>query len=177
MKYYKYLDLDWHSCRKQLLHYVQVDCPSLSIPDSSSWRKPNLNDVLEKVPQLPVVFQPLNLTIRYVAFFVSNYQYGTIHIDADTISKARINLPVLNCENTETRFYTTSGMTNKIFQDNGVSLMNIDPGTCTHVDQFYLTQPVVFRNTHPHQVVSNNVNHPRISCTVAFNEDIEYLLE
>jgi hypothetical protein len=177
MKYYKYLDLDWQSCGKQLLHYVQVDCPSLSTPGSSSWRRADLNDVLEKVPELATMFQPLNLTIWYVAFFVSHQQYGAIHIDADPVSKARINFPVLNCENTETRFYTTSAVSNKIFQDNGVPLMNIDPDTCTQVDQFYLTQPVVFRNTHPHQVVSNNVNHPRISCTVAFNEDIEYLLE
>jgi hypothetical protein len=177
MKYYKYIELDWQSCCEQLLHYVQVDCPRLLTPDNSSWRGADLHDILKKVPQLTVMFQSLNLTIRYVAFFVSNQQYGTIHIDADNISKARINLPVLNCENTETRFYTTSAVPTKIFQANGVPLMKIDPNTCTHVDQFYLTQPVVFRNTHPHQVVSNNANHPRISCTVAFNEDIEYLLE
>jgi hypothetical protein len=177
MKYYRYLDLDWQACCRQLLHYIKVDCPRLLIPDNSSWRGADLEDITKKVPELADMFQPLNLTIRYVAFFISKYQYGTIHIDADLVSKARINLPVLNCENTETRFFTTNAEPKKIFQANGVPLMKIDPSTCTHVDQFYLTQPVVFRNTEPHQVVSNNTNHPRISCTVAFNEDIEYLLE
>jgi hypothetical protein len=178
MKYYTYLDLDWQASSKKLKEYIYKDNPHLLIQATKgSWQVVDTEELLKKVPELVEMVRPLGVTIRYVAFFISNYPIGTIHIDADQYSKCRINVPIDNCENTETRFFQTTEEPVKIFQNNGVPLFQINPDKCVHVDQFYLTQPVLFRNTEPHQVISNNPIHPRISCTISLHEDLSYLLE
>lgn len=178
MKYYKYLDLDWQPAAIKLKEYIlTVNRAILANPKSTSWKPTDLGEVLAYAPELIDMVKPLNITIRYLAFFVSDYKQGTLHIDADLYSKCRINIPILNCENTETRFFETTADPIKTLQPNGVPLYNLDPSKCKQVDQLYLTQAVVFRNNAPHQVVSSNPNLPRISCTMGFNEDIEYLLE
>ena len=178
MKYYKYLDLDWQPASEKLKEYIfKVNTAILSNPRSTSWKPTNLNEVLAYAPEVIEMVKPLNITIRYLAFFVSDYQQGTLHIDADNYSKCRINIPILNCENTETRFFETTAEPIKTLQPNGIPLYNLDPAKCIQVDHLCLTQAVVFRNNKPHQVVSNNSNLPRISCTIGFNEDIEYLLD
>jgi hypothetical protein len=177
MNYFKYLDLNWQPSAVKLKQYIYDNEQDLLTGFHSSWKAVDTNDVISKVPELIDMVLPLGVTIRYVAFFISNYPVGTIHIDADTYSKVRINIPIINCEHTETRFYTTSAPLIRVLQQNGIPLFKIDPTKCTHVDQFYLTQAVLFRNTEPHQVISNNLVHPRISCTIGLNEDLSYLLE
>jgi hypothetical protein len=86
-------------------------------------------------------------------------------------------MPVLNCENTETRFFTTSTDPIKVLQPNGIPLLKLNPLSCTQVDQYYLDRALVFRNDCPHQVISNNPIGPRISFTMGFVENIEYLLK
>ena len=175
MKYYKYLDLDWKPCSKQINEFISKK-PSIVSLTGGSWRNIDMSDILKDIPELVNFASSINCTLRFAALFVSNYQYGTIHIDNDRFSKCRINVPIENCDDTETRFYTSTSSPVKQLQNNGTALWYINPSTCTQVDQFYLTQAVIFRNTHPHQVVSKH-NNIRISCTIAFNEDIEYMLE
>jgi hypothetical protein len=175
MKYYKYLDLNWKPCAEQIIDYISKN-PSIISLSEGSWRGIEMPDVLKDMPELVNFASSINCTLRFVALFVSNYKYGNIHIDNDKLSKCRINIPIQNCADTETRFYTTTTAPVKKLQTNGIPFWYINPSTCTQVDQFYLTQAVVFRNTRPHQVVSKH-NNIRISCTIAFNEDIEYLLE
>lgn len=177
MRYYKYLDINWQPVAEKIKNYITSERTEFLTPlMSSSWRNLNVSEMLAVVPELRELFAPLGLTIHHMAFFVSDYAVGTIHIDHDMHSNCRINIPILNCENTETRFYKTLVEPIKVLQANGVPLLKLDPSKCVHVDQFYLTQAVVFRNDQPHQVVSNNPNRPRISCTIGFNEDIEHLL-
>jgi hypothetical protein len=177
MAYYKYLDLNWQPTATKIKQYIYSNpWTYLTNLKKSSWKEVNLDIIISKVPELLEMVAPLNVTVRQVAFFVSNYSKGGIHIDADLQSKCRLNIPIANCENTETRFYTTADEPILIRQDNGVPLYKINQESCTHVDQYYLTQPVLFRNTQPHQIISNNPNTPRIACTIAFHEDLEYLL-
>jgi EAL domain-containing protein (putative c-di-GMP-specific phosphodiesterase class I) len=176
MIYYRYLDLDYKNSANKLLQYIQEHRPDLLKKDTSFWKDVDTYDVLTKIPELPRMFESLNISIKFVAFFVSFDPIINIHIDTDC-AKARINLPILNCENTETRFYTAPKDSIQLtFQRNGVLYYKIDPAKCEWVDQFYLTQPVVFRNNEPHNIVSNNPLTPRISCTIGFNEDISHLL-
>lgn len=175
MKYYNYLDLNWKPVAEKLNQYIETK-PAL-LEFSSSWKNLDAKDVLVNIPELQEMFNPLGITVKYLALFITNYKVGTIHVDADNQSKCRINFPVLNCELTETRFYVNNGPSIRVQQPNGVPLLRLLPSQCTLVDQFYLERgAVVFRNTEPHQVVSNNPMQPRISCTVGFHEDIEYLL-
>ena len=176
MIYYRYLDLDYKTSANKLLQYIQEQRPDLLKKDELLWKNVDTYDVLAKVPELPQMFESLNISIRFLAFFVSFDPITVLHIDTK-YSKARINLPILNCENTETRFYTMPTDSRQLsFQKNGVPFYKLDTTKCEWVDQFYLTQPVVFRNNQPHNVISNNPLTPRVSCTIGFNEDISYLL-
>ena len=175
MNYYKYLDLNFEPATAKLKDYIIKHNELLKNP-IASWKPADIDHILKEIPELHDMVKPLNLTIKYGAFFVSNYSIGTVHVDNDVQSTCRINVPVMNCENTETRFFTTTKPPIRVIQKNGVPFLRLDPSTCVHVDQFYLTKAVVFRNNHPHQVVSNNPNTPRVSFTIGFNENIEYLL-
>lgn len=178
MKYYKYLDIDCSIVSPKLIKYVYDNSDLiLESQKSSSWKSVNTQDVLNKVPELIEMFTPLSLTIKYLAFFITDIPYGTIHIDHDTQSNCRINIPVLNCDSSETRFFTISEEPVKVLQKNGIPLLKLNPLACTQVDKFELTKPVVFRNNQPHQVVSYNENQPRISCTIGFHENLEFLFE
>jgi len=194
MKYYKYLNLDWVPSANKIKEYIYKN-PHLLWNTGSSWRdiyndpalwigkennKPQSlithQELLNHVPELLDMIAPLNINIRFIGLYVNHKKEGLIHIDEDTYSKCRINIPVLNCENTETKFYTTDIEPITIHQSNGVSLKKINQQNCIYVDSYYLTQAVIFRNTEPHQVVVNHDNMPRISCSIGFFEDIEYLL-
>ena len=102
MKYYKYLDLKWQPAAEKLKLYIDEN-PAL-LDYSSSWKNLDPNDVLTRIPEIQNMFDPLGIRVKYLALFVSNYPVGTIHIDADKQSNCRINFPVLNCQETETRF-------------------------------------------------------------------------
>lgn len=175
MEYYKYLDLDCSTVSPKLVKYVYDNYSGIfDDQHNSAWKAVNTQDVLDKVPELMEMFAPLNLTIRYLAFFITDLPINAIHID-DTQSNCRINIPVLNCEKSETIFFTTTEEPVMAKQKNGLSFLMLNPLACTQVDKFELTRPVVFRNNQPHQVISFNEVQPRISCTIGFYEDLEFL--
>ena len=179
MKYYKYLpDLDWHPVSNKLRWYVLEENKDILLFDNSKnmWQDTKKELILKNVPELLEMIRPLNLTIRYVAFFISTISDNVIHNDHSPVDY-RINLPVLNCENTETKFFTSIDEPERKLQDNGVTYYIYDPNKCTHVESYYLNCPVVLRVNELHQVIHNPIKIPRISFTMAFYEDISYLLE
>lgn len=178
MKYYNYLDIDCSKASPKLAQYVYENSELiLELQKNSAWKSVDTQDVLGKVPELIEMVKPLNITIKYLAFFITDMPYGTIHIDSDRQSKCRINIPVVNCDDSETRFFIMSEEPIKVLQKNGISLLKLNPAACTQVDKFELTRPVVFRNDQPHQVVSYNEIQPRISCTIGFYENLEFLFD
>ena len=105
-----------------------------------------------------------------------HYKIGSIHTDGTDVP-IRINFPILNCENTETRYFKTSGPSKSQAQPNGNSYVQFHPDYCEVVDSFKLTQAVAMRVLEPHQVVVNHDNPPRLSCTVAFKQHLSHWLE
>jgi len=178
MKYFKYLpDLNWRPVSKKLKWYVLEHDKTILAFDKprNMWQNADKKSLLQHVPELLEMVRPLKLTIRYLAFFVTTTVDNAIHYD-DTPIDYRINLPVLNCETTETRFYTTNSSPIHKTQANGSPYYYYAPENCVHVDSYCLTCPVVLRVDALHQVIHDPINIPRISFTIAFNEDISYLL-
>jgi hypothetical protein len=174
-RYFKYLNLDWQTASKKLAK-MSNELSEKAVSIRSNWLDANTKTILEQAPELIEMVKPLNATIRWVAFFVSQGNPGVVHIDSDTFSKCRINIPIQNCDDTETQFFTCSSKPIRITLPNNVVYHRIDREKCTYVDHFKLTQPVLFRNTEPHMVVCNH-DRVRISCTISLNEDLEYLLQ
>jgi hypothetical protein len=174
MQYYKFLELEWIEVAESMKNYV-LDNPSLYEPGQGAWINCNFSDVMQRVPQLQEMFNPLGLTIKRVSLFVMNYKIGKIHIDDDGLHPFRINFPILNCQDTETRFYKVTSAPNTEKQPNKIAYHFFNPNNCELADSFELDRPVIIKTQEPHQVVLKHNILPRISCTIAFQEDLEPL--
>lgn len=176
MDYYKILDLDWKPAGQKMQEYVLAN-PNLYKMSRGAWVNCDLKDINEKVPSLQELFNEVGLTMKRVSLFVMMYSAGVIHIDDDVEHPYRINFPVLNCENTETRFFKVTGRAIKQFQPNKFAYHMFNPAECEQVDSFELTQLTIIKTQEPHQVITNHNNFPRVSCTVAFYEDLKPLFD
>lgn len=171
--YYKYLNLDYELVAEKIRKFLQTR-QELVTDEKGSWVYAP-REIIKEVPELLTLFKPLGLDIIMIGFFVMHYKVGTIHIDKTDIP-IRINFPILNCEDTETRYFKTVGEPVDKLQDNELSYTEYQLDQCEIVDSFKLTQAVAMRVLEPHQVLMHHNNFPRISCTVAFKQDLSHLL-
>ena len=177
MKYYKYLDLDWQPARDKIIEIINNEPGIFSFTKTfavGSWL--NLTEKFYHIPEIHNMFKPLNLDISIIAFYVS-YSNSSIHTDGAPDYISRIIFPILNCDNTETKFFEKLEEPVKRIQANGEVFYSFNPLKCKQVDSFFLTQPVVFRIMEPHQVCIYHKNLPRISCIIEFQQDINHLIE
>jgi hypothetical protein len=171
MKYYKYLDLDYKLVCDKIKKYLGNELPNVF------WTRIDKDDMISKIPELQEMFNPLKIHIHKIAILTAWFHRpGIIHVDACD-AKVRINLPILNCEDTVTNFYQTTSTSIESVLPNNVPFHRYNPEHCKLVDQFRLTKPAAIRIGAPHQVYVLKGEVPRISCTIEFEENIEYLLD
>jgi hypothetical protein len=177
MKYYKPIDIPWRQASKELKNYIFLN---FDISKCVSWTRTNTPDVLLNCPNLNNIAKILKTKISYVAFIIYHtHTQSLIHVDADNINKSRLILPVLNCEDSKTCFYTVKSKPEKKKQPNGVPFYQFNEKDCTFVDHFSVNDGLfLFRIKEPHNVVmpSSKTNFPRISCTFATTTDLTDLL-
>lgn len=171
MKYYKYLDINTKDIAQEIKNYL-LENPHLIEKGQGSWRLAT-DWLLENFPKVQELFP---WKIDYAGIFVSHKNEGSIHIDNDHFP-VRVNFPIMNCGDTVTKYFERTKVLNKGIQTNGVSFKRAETEDLKEVDSFVLTRPVAMRVLEPHQVcVIHNV-FPRVSCTLQFKEDIEFILE
>jgi len=170
MKYYKKLNLDHNIVAKKTLEYIKANRDKIK----TSWTNFNFNDFVKEVPELLTLFKEINITPYRVALIVHRVSKENVHRD-DTDVSARINIPILNCEGSQTKFWKTSAQPVQKFLSNGTSYLHIDEKECELVEILELDVPTAIRVKEPHSV-SLGEKIPRLSLTVEFIEDIEYLL-
>ena len=169
MIYYKKLDLDHTDIAKKTLAYVSINKDKIT----SFWTNINFEDFSNHVPEILTFFKKLNITPRRVAITTAVSSVG-IHRD-DTSVPVRINIPILNCKGSQTKFWKTSVEPTQLFLPNGVPYLYIDEKDCELKETLELDASTLLRIKEPHSVcVGDQV--PRISLTIEFNENIEYLL-
>ena len=178
MKYFKYLDLDWKPFAAKLGHYVTHIRPEMSRVDPydpSIWI--DREDLLKYASaELDNMTAGLDIQVEKLAIFSTPKEIGQIHTDLNNFP-CRINIPLFNCENSETRFYECSSIPVPGIQPNGMKFETVDATTCVQVDQFCLTGPVLFRTWVPHNIVNYNAPAIRVSCTMELNKDLSYLVD
>jgi hypothetical protein len=106
-----------------------------------------------------------------------------IHIDyrMDKL-KLALNIPLINCENSLTEFWKCSKMGSSVKPENAwrsppnfLSSFNFEQENCEKIDEFIMTQPVVFNTQVPHSV-TNFSDMPRIAISLRFKEDPWHLV-
>lgn len=175
MKYHSYIDLPgWQVVAEKIKNWL-MDRPNLWNEQHGAWSDANMQDFNTNVPELAELFKPLNLTIRFVAFFTMSAKQSGIHRDAGT-ETIRINIPIQNCEGSVTRFFKATKPPIKYTQPDGIPYFLEDQESCILESSVEIIKPTILRVHEPHQVVIFHTNYPRITCTISFNEDLEHLL-
>lgn len=125
----------------------------------------NLSNFAKYNPSFDKLFNSIGLTPNFVSALVMHFPHTDIHRDPMTFeSSCRINIPILNCEHSETRFFEM--LPEKTGQT------NIPESECVMVDKFTLKCPTILKVGHPHQVMMIEKVYPRISLAVNFRENL-----
>jgi hypothetical protein len=180
MKYFKEIEID---------HYDVVVQKSLDFIKSkpviyhrllgvASWFNLDIKEMLIPVPELNFAFSKFNLRpIMVSAYVMYDPKNTSIHTDFYP-SQARINIPLLNCAGTYTRFFTNVKTEKWINPDSGIpSFRAINDDYCLAAE-VEMKQATVLRTSTPHTVYMPKDNPvPRITLTIGFDKDPVFLLE
>lgn len=183
MEYYKTLELgNFEEYGKDFLKYYNENTTNF-VPKNSFWNplKPEcMSHCLDNNKEFAEGISRFG-EIRQLAVLIL-YSDGSLHIDADYQRgvMARLNIPLLNCNESITAFYDPIKM--KLYPNR----LDAKSGTVTWpaklrkiikpIDQIELIQPTILRTSSPHTVFCNSCEVPRISLTVSFRKDLnEYL--
>lgn len=107
------------------------------------------------------------------AFVISHQNQCSVHSDS-FIHESRLNIPILNCEYSETKFYDVSKWKtcrNMLGHDVPVALEYVE------VDSVKITEPTLLRVNKPHKVILNKeLDTPRITLSLYFDRDPLFLI-
>jgi hypothetical protein len=177
MNVFKELEMDnWQELTSIILNYTLTNKRLYNREDNLSL-VPIPNDFFKTIK--PLIDQ---LTARYNIHCVNAYLYimkisedGSLHNDNSRIS-TRINLPILNCENTFTEFYHVDKW--KYFKNTKYIIKLPDQDAeLTLLGKLELKQPTVISVNTFHRIVMNDSISPRISLSLLFDKDVNFLLE
>lgn len=128
-------------------------------------------------PEIDQAFSELGFNIKFIIAYImfSDYE-GAIHIDSGS-DRARVNIPILNCNDSKTGFYDNVKLNQEIFPNGAVfySVSNLD---YTLVDEVTVDEPTVLRISKPHGIkLGASQEVPRITLSVGLDPDPVILLD
>jgi len=170
--------------QQQVLLWIRSKNPAV-LSSNSLWNKINNSDLVKSCPALIQYCQSLDLKIREVALTIVNEkQDADLHIDELPVT-AKINIPILNTENTFNRWYEIPAellaSTQPVINEFGKKYYiwkNVDYSKLRLLGEIELLTPVVFNGQIAHNIVlGENCSFPRVvlSCTF-FKEPLHYIL-
>lgn len=187
--YHRYVEVD---------HLEIIQEKTLKYIKSLGWYNINMNclvnwdEFIQICPEIMYAFVRYNIVPKSRLALIS-YHNIKIHIDGGLewlkLPTARINLPILNCEGSQTGFYHVPEDEWAYVEKNGAqghyqlkSQLNTNgeevlPNTIYKVDEVEVIHPTVLAIRQPHSVTINKKNVPRIALSVGFTTDIMYLLD
>lgn len=178
MVYYKYLDLPYTPEIQSNILSVIKRVPRVYNREAGINLMHLPKDTLEhSVPELPKLFEPLNLIPReYLAFVMWRGIDCGIHADTYP-QQARVNLPVVNCAGTRTCFYADVDST-EVKNAQGRPLRVARNQSASPVDCADSNRPLVLKVHEFHKVVMPyGQGVPRITLSIGFAEDAVSLFE
>ncbi len=180
LTYYKILELENYDTiiNKSLAYVKTIDIAYNRKLAQASWYNLSVRELTVACPELSFALSKHDLKIHMAAVYVMyDPRHTSIHIDQYK-AQARLNLPLLNCDNTYTNFYESDGEIVKwINPDSGVISYNTT-GQPRLVDRVEIKQATVIRTKVLHSVdlpIGNPV--PRITLTLGLSKDPVYMLE
>jgi len=179
MIYFKEIDIDnLDIIQKKCLDYVKTQEMVYKKLKPASWYILNTDEVKASCPELQESFSKINLDINYIAAIVM-MEEKDIRVHTDNWNQeARINIPLLNCENTFTKYYSNIKTQDLYNPSTGLiskTVINLDE--ILYECGLELRKATVLRSNEGHHITVPSTNPvPRISLTIGFVQDPVYLL-
>lgn len=141
----------------------------------------DFDDFQRHVPSFMSFFKEnFNLTPTFALPVVVAGPGTAIHTDLQSeLHPIRINLPIIDCEYSETRFFELKpgcGTTKIDTTEKHNGYYHINESDCNLVGKFILKHPTALAVTKPHQVFMLEPREIRVSLTIFFKEDLTHLL-
>jgi len=170
-QYWKYIDIpDLTTIQDKILAFIQN---STDIMNPRSFQNPMIpltGRIIQHVPELDATFKNhFNKMIMFAAFYVTwEPKHGALHVDDLTQehNRARVNIPILNCQDTYTAFYENVTFEREQLP-NGEVFNRVKNTDYTEMTRVELNKPALLRVEKPHAIFMNMKNTPRISLTIA----------
>jgi hypothetical protein len=179
MIYFKEIDIEnLEIIQEKCLNYVKTQETVYKKLKPASWYILNTEEVTDSCPELQQSFSKMNLDINYVAAIVM-MEEKDIRVHTDNWNQdARINIPLLNCKNTFTKFYSNIKTEDLYNPSTGLiskTVVNLDE--IVYECGLELRKATVLRSNEGHHITLPSSNPvPRISLTIGFVQDPVYLL-
>lgn len=179
MLYHKEIDLaGWESAAEKIYQYVKNNTHYLR--QQAFWNTLSKTRHRPCYDTLTPLFKSAGFDLVSMSFLIIAEPVVAIHTDTEPGRQnlARVNIPILNCEGTETRFYSPikwEPIVKKL--GNGVKYTYHSPENCKFESSVSVVQPTVLRVKELHNVVVHKPVYPRITLTCALDPDPVYLLE
>lgn len=131
----------------------------------------------EQCPEIDEAFEELGFKIKFIIAYImlSDYE-GAIHIDSGA-DRARVNIPIANCEGSTTSFYSNVKFEQEIFNNGAVyyKVVNTDYKVESEVT---VDEPTVLRISKPHGIkLAAGIPTPRVTFSVGLDPDPVILLD
>lgn len=187
MQYWKKVDLgDFETYRHEVLQYFCDNSIHFNHVNGfwHALESNFLQDFLQSIPLLDngcKKFGPIN---EVAILVLSQSIRSTLHID-HTVGKnknvkARINVPILNCERSVTSFFD---LPKSIYDMSSVNKggtrfwHDLVRTSIKPVTSVSLVEPTILRTSSPHTVFTEECKFPRISMTISFVDDVVKYLD
>lgn len=179
MKYWKRIKLNnLEVIQAKTLDYMKNNRNNFA--PNTPFQPIDFKEFTEAVPEFMTAFNEHGLTPTSVATYImfSNTD-GAAHRDYLT-DRARINIPILNCENSWTNFYRLDNPDVKpkvSINARGQPYQSYDPTDIILEDRVQITEPTIIRPLEIHNIEMDEAKVPRITLTVCTSPMPEFLLE
>jgi len=133
------------------------------------------DEFIKHCPEILTAFRMYNITpIRFSAFWMTKDSECLIHIDSPNYN-ARVNLPILNCDNSATAFYSAK-ILDPIVQTNGLTLYPCDQESAVEVERITIKKATVIKINSPHKVIMFTDGITRLTLSIQFDRDPVFLI-
>ncbi len=177
MKYWKRIKLEYKKeIRERTLELITRHSKILDPRDFKGSFIPMPPEFVQHNPYINKAFEPYGRTcIEASVYIMWNNLDAIPHIDYQE-AVARVNIPILNCENTSTIFYDNV-QTKTLILPTGAPYHAVTNSDYYEVDRVEVNEPTILRISAPHSIVMNEQKAPRLTLTLMLDPDIGELLD
>lgn len=178
-RHFRHIDLPgWESVTNCILNWTHEKTDFLTNKTYSGWTPIYTRKMLDDLPELEQLFEINGFKITNISYFLRN-DYKIVaphsHVGED---KARINIPILNCQGTFTKFFQGNEIETVINNPQGMPLHQLKSfANLKEIASCEINCPTVLSVKTLHCViVPPRAKIPRVMISVRVDPDPVYLL-